>query len=508
MARGSLTGPPLPTAPPTALSPGRKRAIQAVCSCSIFMVVMDGTVVNIALPAIRDEFGATLDGLQWTIDAYLVVVASLLVFSGSLADRVGRRRVFRLGLLVFGFGSVLCGLAPSLGLLIAARVVQAVGGSMLNPVAVAIITSVFTEPRERARALGVWSAMSGISLAAGPIVGGLLVDTAGWRYVFLINVPVVAAVFVLTGRLVPESRRPGRRAFDPVGQVLIVVALAAAVYALIEGPRRGFTAPDVLTGAVLAVVAGVALPLVELHRADPLIDFRLFRSAPFSGAIALAVTAFGAYNGFLLLATLYLQDVRGLSALVAGMFLLPVAVVMTLLPPVSAWLINHYGPRPAVAVSGLGLLVGPLVLMALRLDDDLGPLFTGFVLVGIGLGTVNAPILLAAVAGMPKAQAGVAAAIASTARQVGGALGVAIVGGILAHRWRSVDPDTFTIAAVPAWAVVASAGAIALAVGVLTTGRWAMRTAEVARERFLRAAAGDGDDFDAPADPATTRPYV
>ncbi len=468
------------------------------------MVIMDGTVVNIALPSIRDEFGASLDGLQWTIDAYLVVVASLLVFSGSLADRVGRRRIFRLGLLVFGLGSVLCGLAPSLGLLIAARVVQAVGGSMLNPVAVAIITSVFTEPRERARALGVWSAMSGISLAAGPIVGGLLVDTAGWRYVFLINVPVVLAVFVLTGRLVPESRRPGRRPFDPVGQVLIVVALAAAVYALIEGSRHGFTAPDVLAGALLAVAAGVALPIVELRRTAPLIDFRLFRSAPFSGAIVLALTAFGAYNGFLLLATLYLQDARGLTALLAGLFLLPVAVVMTLLPPVSAWLINRFGPRPAVAVSGLGLLTGPLVLMALHLDDNLVLLFAGFVLVGVGLGMVNAPILLAAVAGMPKAQAGVAAAIASTARQVGGALGVAIVGGILAQGWHEPSARTFTSAAVPAWAVVSFGGAVALVVGIVTTGRWAMRTADAARDRFIQTAAGSVDAFDSTEDTGPT----
>lgn len=470
MARGSLTA--------QVLSPGRKRAIQAVCSCSIFMVVMDSTVVNIALPAIRADFGVGLDGLQWTIDAYLVVVASLLVFSGSLADRVGRRRIFRLGLVVFGLGSALCGLAPGLGFLVAARVVQAVGGSMLNPVAVAIITSVFTGSRERARALGVWSAMSGIGLACGPILGGLLVDTAGWRFVFLINVPVVVAVFVLSGRLVPESRLSGRRQFDPAGQVLIVVALSAAVYTLIEGPRHGFGAPDVLAATVLAVAAGVALPLVELRRAAPLIDFRLFRSAPFSGAIALAVTAFGAYNGFLLLATLYLQDVRGLTALAAGLFLLPVAASMTLLPPVSAWLINRFGPRPAVAVSGLGLLTGPLVLMALELDDSVAVLFAGFVLVGVGLGTVNAPILVAAVAGMPKAQAGVAAAIASTARQIGGALGVAVVGGILAHRWPAPDAATFTAAAVPAWAVVSFAGAVALVVGFVTTGPWAMRTAE------------------------------
>jgi EmrB/QacA subfamily drug resistance transporter len=487
MARGSLTR--------EMLSPGRKRAIQAVCSCSIFMVVMDSTVVNIALPAIRADFGVGLDGLQWTIDAYLVVVASLLVFSGSLADRIGRRRIFRLGLLVFGLGSVLCGLAPGLGFLVAARVVQAVGGSMLNPVAVAIITSVFTGPRERARALGVWSAMSGISLAAGPILGGLLVDTAGWRFVFLINVPVVVAVFVLAGRIVPESRVAGRWPFDPAGQALIVVTLASAVYALIEGPRHGFTAPDVLACAVLAVAAGVALPLVELRRAAPLIDFRLFRSAPFSGAIALAVTAFGAYNGFLLLATLYLQDVRGLTALVAGLSFLPVAVAMTLLPPVSAWLINRFGPRPAVVLSGLGLFTGPLVLMALELDDSLVVLFAGFVLVGVGLGTVNAPILVATVAGMPKAQAGVAAAIASTARQIGGALGVAVVGGILAHRWPTPDAGTFTAAAVPAWAVVSFAGAVALVVGVATTGRWAMRTAEAARARFLRTA-GNADAFD------------
>src|ERR1700760_4334442 len=214
--------------------------ILAICCMSLLIVSMDNTIVNIALPSLRTELHASVSGLQWTIDAYTLVLASLLVLSGSTADRVGRRRTFQTGLVLFTLGSLLCSVAPSLGWLIAFRALQAIGGSMLNPVAMSIITNTFTEPRERARAIGVWGAVVGFSMALGPLVGGVLVDSLGWRSIFWINVPVGIAAVVLAARFVPESRAEHPRKIDPIGQVLVLVTLASVTFGIIEGPERGW----------------------------------------------------------------------------------------------------------------------------------------------------------------------------------------------------------------------------------------------------------------------------
>ena len=211
--------------------------ILLICSMSLLIVGLDTTIVNVALPAIHRSFHASLSQLQWTIDAYTLVLASLLMLSGSTADRLGRKRVFQIGLALFSLGSLLCALAPNLGMLIAARALQAIGGSMLNPVAMSIIRNVFVDPKERAQAIGVWGSVIGISLALGPVVGGALVDSVGWPAVFLVNLPIGIAAIVLTARYVPESRADHPRRIDPVGQVLVIVALATLTYAIIEGPK-------------------------------------------------------------------------------------------------------------------------------------------------------------------------------------------------------------------------------------------------------------------------------
>src|SRR3954466_4069880 len=208
----------------------RPYLVLAICCMSLFIVGLDATIMNIALPALREDFGASISGLQWTIDAYTLVLASLLVLSGSTADRIGRRRVFQTGLVLFSAGSLLCSVAPSLGWLIAFRAVQAVGGSMLNPVAMSIITNTFTEPRERARAIGVWGGVVGFSMAVGPLLGGVLVGSLGWRSIFWINVPVGVAAILLAARFVPESKADHPRRIDPVGQVLVLLTLASLTY--------------------------------------------------------------------------------------------------------------------------------------------------------------------------------------------------------------------------------------------------------------------------------------
>src|SRR6185312_6751968 len=231
IAKLMFQGEPVPE-----LTAKRRQLVLAICCMSLFIVGLDVTIVNVALPTIQQDFHAPLAGLQWIMDAYTLVLASFLMLAGSTADRLGRRRIFRAGLLLFTLGSLLCSLAPGLGWLVAARVLQAVGGSMLNPVAMSIVTNTFTEPRERARAIGVWSAVFGLSMALGPVLGGFLVTEIGWRGIFWVNVPVGLATLVLTGLFVPESRAPRARRFDPVGQSLVVAILACATYAIIEGP--------------------------------------------------------------------------------------------------------------------------------------------------------------------------------------------------------------------------------------------------------------------------------
>src|SRR5690348_15153861 len=239
---------------------------------SLLIVGLDSTIVNVALPAIHRSFPSSLAGLQWTIDAYTLVVASLLMFFGSTADRLGRRRVFQIGLPIFTLGSLLCAVAPSLELLVAFRVLQAIGGAMLNPVALSIVRNVFEDPRERARAIGVWGAMFGISMALGPVLGGALVSASSWRAIFLVNVPVGLAVIALTALFVPESRAPRPRRIDPVGQALVIVTLASLTYAIIEGGRAGFGATQVVVLLAVALACGVALVLYELRRREPLLE--------------------------------------------------------------------------------------------------------------------------------------------------------------------------------------------------------------------------------------------
>ncbi len=337
--------------------PGRRRRllILAICCLSLFIVGLDNTVVNIALPSIQRELHAPASGLQWIIDAYTLVLASLLMLSGSVADRLGRRRVFQTGLLLFVLGSLLCSVAPDLELLIAFRALQAVGGSMLNPVAMSIITNTFTDPRERAQAIGVWGGVVGLSMALGPLIGGFLVHAAGWPSIFLINVPVGLVACALTFRYVPESRAPRPRRLDPVGQLLVVLLLGAGTAVIIEGPGLGWTSPAILLLGALAVLALLALPWWERRVAEPLIDLRFFRSVPFSGATVTAVCAFAALGGFLFLNTLYLQNVRHYSPVEAGLWTLPMAAMTLVSAPVSGRIVGRRGPRLPLLVAGSAL---------------------------------------------------------------------------------------------------------------------------------------------------------
>jgi EmrB/QacA subfamily drug resistance transporter len=461
----------------TELSAKRKALILLICSMSLLIVGIDSTIVNVALPSIQRSLHASIAGLQWTVDAYVLVLGSLLMLSGSTADRIGRAKVFQTGLVLFTAGSALCSLAPNLGCLIAFRMVQAVGGSMLNPVAMSIITNVFTEPKERARAIGVWAGVVGLSLALGPVVGGALVSSIGWRSIFWINIPVGAAALILTRAFVPESRAAHARRPDPIGQLLVVTVLTSLTYAIIEGPADGWVSPIILGLFVLAVVAVISLVRYEGRRPEPLLDIRFFRSVPFTAATLMAVCGFAALAGFVFLNTLYLQDVRGYSALHAGLYMLPVAGMILLCGPLSGRVVGSFGARWPLTAAGVGIAASGFLLTKLTDTTSTGGLVASFLLFGAGFGLVNAPITNTAVSGMPRAQAGTAAAIASTSRQIGQALGVAVVGSALSSALHGDLRSRFTGASHVGYGVVSGCGVGIVILGLVSTNAWARRTA-------------------------------
>jgi EmrB/QacA subfamily drug resistance transporter len=458
--------------------PVRRSLVLATCCLSLLMVSMDATIVNVALPSIRSDLQAPVAKLPWVIDAYTIVLASFLILGGSTADRFGRRRVFQAGMVLFSLGSLLCSLSSGLGWLIAARVVQALGGSMLNPVAMSIIVNTFHEPRERARAIGVWGAVAGISMALGPLAGGALTQALGWHAIFWINLPFGLLALLLTARFVPESRAPKPRRPDPLGQLLLLGGLGALNYSLIEGSRSGGALA--LSTGLLAAAAFVALLVYEPRRREPLLDLRFFRSVPFSSATVIAVSMFAALGAFLFLNSLYLQEVRGLSAFRVGLCILPMALAVMIVSPLSGRMVGARGARPSLLISGAMLTISALLLTNLSPVTPLYQLLVIYCLFGIGFGMVNAPITYTAVSGMPRAQAGMASAVATTSRQIGVSLGVAMAGALAGGKaaWAAGSWDAFPAATHAVWWLAAGAGLLVLVLGFAATGAWAKASTE------------------------------
>jgi EmrB/QacA subfamily drug resistance transporter len=450
----------------------------------LLIVSMDATIVNVAIPSIRDDLGATASQLQWVIDVYTLVLASLLMLSGAMGDRFGRRRVFQAGLVIFALGSLLCSLAPGIETLIVARFLQAIGGSMLNPVALSIISQVFTGRVERARAIGIWGGVVGISMALGPTVGGLLIHLIGWRAVFWINLPICLAAIVLTAIFVPETKSATMRNIDPVGQLLAVVFLFGAVFTLIEGPAVGWGNAPVIAAGVVAALAFAAFLRYESRRSDPFIDLRFFRSVPFASATVIAICAFASWGALLFMMSLYLQGARGFSAVQTGLIYLPIAVGALVFSPLSGRLVGRYGARPSLLVSGAMIAVASTVLALLPESAPVWSLMTVFAVFGIGFSMVNAPITNAAVSGMPLDRAGAASAVTSTSRQIGVSIGVALCGSVASAALAAAGPASsavagdFVAAARPLWLVCVALG---LAVAVLGFVSTSPRAADSAR---------------------------
>jgi MFS family permease len=322
-------------------------------------------------------------------------------------------------------------------------------------------------------------------MALGPVLGGALVASAGWRGIFWVNIPVGIAAIVLTAVVVPESRAARSRRPDPVGQVLIIVMLASLTYAIIEGPQAGWGSATIIGLFCVAAAAAAALARYELRRREPLLDLRFFRSAPFSGAVLIAISAFASLGGFLFLNTLYLQDVRGLSALHAGLYTLPMAAMTVALAPVAGRIIGHRGPRLPLLVAGVTMTAGAVLLAGVTATTSVGWLMLAYVTFGIGNGMVNSPITNTAVSGMPRSQAGVAAAVASTSRQVGQSLGVAVVGSAVTSALHGSLREGFAQASHAGWWITAGCGGLVLLVGLVTSGRWARATAARTAGRLM-----------------------
>lgn len=461
---------------------GRGRTILLyTCCLSVFIVSMDGYAVSVALPAIGESLDASVSQLQWVLSAYSLSTAGFLMLAGSVADRIGRRRVFQFGLSMFTLGSLLSSLAPNAEILIAARVLQGLGGSMLNPVALSIISNTFTEAGSRARALGTWSSVIGVSMALGPPIGGFLVDLISWRAVFWLNIPIAVTAIVLSARFIPESKASAHRRLDPPGQILMILFLVGLNVALIQGGALGWDHLLVLGAFALAGISIGAFIWWENHTDEPLLAPAFFRSRSFSVAVISAVLAFISTTGTLFSITLFLQDLRGLTPMEAGLMLLPLAVMVAIFSPVSGRLVASYGPAPSLMIAGAVMSVGGFLLTFLSASTPLWYLKLAFAVYGVGFGIVNTPITNAAVSGLPRDQAGTAAAVTSTARQGGNSLGAAIFGSILLAGMgdtTSIDPSQ---AWTPLWWIVTGVGLVILLCGWFVRSRPREQQSEVVR---------------------------
>ncbi|MFF8729466.1 MFS transporter [Streptomyces sp. NPDC015171] len=455
------------TEPPAAAGSRPHRALLLTVTClGQFMVLLDNTIVGAALPDMQHRLHTELTGLQWIVDAYVLLVAMLLLSGGIFADRFGRKRVYLTGVVVFTAASVLCALAPTLGWLIAGRVLQGVGAAALSPASLALLAAACPDPRERVRVIGLWAGFSGIGLAAGPVAGGVLTEAFGWAAIFLVNVPIGVVLLLLGLRHLAESRNPDARAIDVPGTVLSVLAVGALTYGLIEGGARGWTSPLILGSFAAALVLLAAFVTVEARRDAPMLPLRLFRERLFTVSnIAMVMVGF-ALMGSTFFFSQFFVYVQGSSILRAGLQTLPVSLAMVIVSPFAGRLAARYGFRTVVttglALAGLGLLA----LGTVHADTGYGSVWWRLALAGTGFALTLSPLTGAAIQAVSPQEGGLASGISSTTRQIGAVLGVAVLGAVV--RTRQSGGASFETGLDGAFL---TAGAVTLASAVFT-GLW------------------------------------
>ncbi|MEU5026534.1 MFS transporter [Streptomyces milbemycinicus] len=447
-----------------------RAALLAVACLGQFMVLLDSTIVGAALPDMQERLHTQLSGLQWIVDAYVLLVAMLLLSGGVFADRFGRKRVFLAGVVVFTAASVVCSVAPSIGWLIAGRAVQGIGAAALSPASLALLAAAYPVPQERVKAIGLWAGFSGIGLAAGPLAGGILVDAFGWPAIFLVNVPIGAVLLLAGLRVLSESRNPSAPTIDIPGTVLSVLGVGALAYGLIEGGSRGWTSPVILGSFAAAVVILAVFVAVEARGSTPMLPLRLFRQQLFTVSNTAMVVVGFALMGSSFFFSQFFVYVQGSSILRAGLQTLPASLAMVIVSPYAGRLAAKYGFRVVVttglALAGLGLLA----LGFVHADTGYGNVWWRLAVVGIGFALTMSPLTGAAIQAVSPQEGGLASGISSTTRQIGAVLGVAVLGAIV--RTRESGGASFEAGLNSAFV---AAGAVTLA-GAVFTGLWLVKS--------------------------------
>jgi EmrB/QacA subfamily drug resistance transporter len=479
------------TATPASLvapNPRRWQILGVLC-VALFVIVMDNTIVNVALPTLARELGASTSSLQWIVDAYTLVFAGLLLAAGGLGDRFGRRGALVAGLALFGAFSAAGALAQSTGQLIAARAAMGVGAALIFPTTLAIAVNVFTNARERAAAIGIWTAVTGVGVALGPITGGWLLEHFSWGSVFFVNVPIALLAVAGTMALIPTSRDPRAPRLDLAGLALSIAGITLLVWSIIEAPRQGWTSAATIGGIAGALALVTGFVWWERRTAQPLLDVRLFRNRRFSAASVAITLGFFALFGFIFLVTQYLQLVKGYSALQAGVRTVPFAAAMAVAATSAPRIVRMAGTKLVVA-SGLLLMAGGFAVAATTDGStSYAVISTAMVLMGFGLGTALTPATESILGALPPEKAGVGSAVNDTTREVGGTLGVAVLGSIMASLYGTRMADMLSGISMPA--DLRSAAGESLAAALQVAGRLGEAAgggmAAAARDAFVHA---------------------
>ncbi|MQA84080.1 MAG: DHA2 family efflux MFS transporter permease subunit [Streptosporangiales bacterium] len=476
-----------------ALSSPQGRWVLGAMVAGSGMAFLDGTVVNVALPAIGEEFGASMAGLQWILNGYMLTLSALILLSGALGDRYGRLRMFQVGVVWFALASALCALAVNVPMLVLARIAQGIGGALLTPGSLAIIEATFRQ-QDRARAIGAWSGLTGVATAIGPFVGGWLIDAGSWRLIFVLNLPLAAGIVAIGARHVPESRDPSGPRLDAAGALLAATGLGGLTYALITAGERGFGAPSVIAAAVAGAAALAGFVTVERRSSHPMLPPGIFSSSQFTAANLVTAAVYAGLGAVFFLLVVQLQQVLGYTALQAGAAALPVTLLMLALSARSGELAQRIGPRPQMTVGPLLMAAGFVLMIRIGPGDSyLGSVLPAVLVLGLGLATTVAPLTATVLAAADERHAGVASgvnnAVARTAQLVAVAV-IPLAAGITGDAYR--DPEAFGAGFLVAMLITAGLAVVGGLLALATIRRPALHRAEATRPRRELHCAMDG----------------
>jgi EmrB/QacA subfamily drug resistance transporter len=464
----------------------RRWWILGVLCLSLLVIGLDNTILNVALPTLVRDLNATDSQLQWIVDAYVLVFAGLLLTAGSLSDRFGRRSALGLGLLIFGAGSVASAFATSANMLIGTRALMGVGGAFIMPSTLSILTNVFP-PSERGRAIGIWAGVSGLGIGLGPVVGGLLLNHFWWGSVFLVNVPIVIFAFVAGRLIVPNSKDPAAPRVDPLGVVLSISGLVTLVYAIIEAPNHGWTDPVIMLEFAVATVLLGSFVWWELRTDHPMLNVRFFENPRFTAANVSITLVFFALFGSLFFLTQYLQFILGYTPLQAGLRTAPIALVIVIVAPITGLLVHRLGNKVLVCTGMAAVAVGLFLMSRLTGSSGYGHVLESMIILATGMSLAMTPATESVMGSLPKDKAGVGSAMNDTTRQIGGALGVAVLGSVFTAAYSSGLTEALTRIPAQLAADVESSVGAALGVARSIGGSAGRALAGVATDSFIDA---------------------